>query len=64
MKTDNMLYYSYLVHARWFLGDSMFIQETATKYVNLYTETEYSLLSSPNRLQSLIEKAKSMDIQR
>jgi len=41
-----------------FWGDSMFIQETATKYVNLYTETEYSLLSSPNRLQSLIEKAK------
>lgn len=36
----------------------MFQQEATTKYVNLYTETEYSLLSSPNKLESLIKKAK------
>ncbi|MDD3170950.1 MAG: DNA polymerase III subunit alpha [Bacilli bacterium] len=28
-----------------------------SKYVNLYTETEYSMLSSPNKLTSLIDRA-------
>ena len=41
----------------------MFKQEATIKYVNLYTESEYSLLSSPNRLTSLIAKAKEYGYQ-
>jgi len=41
----------------------MLKQEETSKYVNLYTETEYSLLSSPNRLVSLIAKAKEYGYQ-
>lgn len=31
---------------------------SATKYINLYSETEYSILSSPNKLEQFVLKAK------